>query len=195
MDRHGTFPIEKGEQLQVLADIIARINKVVVKGQDSAIFSITLNINLAIGREVPGMFPAIDPGDIEALTGPLDRREAPRPGEGLLLSPGLLDRHYAPRGTVRLFASAERPALVEELGRLDAGGRIIGGMLLGEDLPGRHMLRMPDDPAGYARALYAALHQLDDLGCDLILVEEVPDEILWAGVRDRLVRAATAASG
>jgi len=93
-----------------------------------------------------------------------------------------------------LFASTERPALAEELAQADAGGRIIGGMLLGEDLPGRHMLRMPDDPAGYARALYAALHQLDDLGCDLILVEQVPDEILWAGVRDRLVRAATAAT-
>jgi len=136
----------------------------------------------------------IGQAEVEALTGPLDRRAAPRPGEGLLLSPGLLDRHYAPRGTVRLFASTERPALAEELAQADAGGRIIGGMLLGEDLPGRHMLRMPDDPAGYARALYAALHQLDDLGCDLILVEQVPDEILWAGVRDRLVRAATAAT-
>ena len=136
----------------------------------------------------------IGQGEIEALIGLLDRRAVPRPGEGSLLSPGLLDRHYAPRGTVRLFAASERSLLADELARLDADGAIVGGMLLAEDLPGRHMLQMPSDPAGYARALYAALHQLDDLGCELIVIEEVPDAILWAGVRDRLVRAATAAT-
>lgn len=129
--------------------------------------------------------------EIEALAGRLDRRASPRPGEEALLSPGLLDRHYAPRARVRLFGAGEGATLAREVARREAAGEVVGGMLLEEELPGRHMLRMPGDPAGYARALYAALHQLDDLGCDLIVIEEVPDEILWAGVRDRLARAAT----
>ncbi|MDZ4675540.1 MAG: L-threonylcarbamoyladenylate synthase [Gemmatimonadota bacterium] len=133
----------------------------------------------------------IGQAEIEALVGPLDRRAVPRQGEGSLLSPGLLDRHYAPAARVRLFDPAERPMLAAELRGLEAEGRIVGGMLLGDDLPGKHMLRMPDEPAGYARALYAALHQLDDLRCHLIVIEMVPDQILWAGVRDRIVRAAT----
>ncbi len=41
----------------------------------------------------------------------------------------------------------------------------------------------------YARDLYATLHELDDAGCDLILVEPVPEDDAWAGVRDRLRRA------
>lgn len=133
----------------------------------------------------------INAADIEARVGPLGQRAS---AEGPLLSPGLHDRHYAPRARVRLFLPEERPALARESAAVESSGGVVGGMLLGDDLPGRHMLRMPDDPAGYARALYAALHQLDDLECDLIAIELVPDEILWAGVRDRLLRAATAAA-
>ena len=49
---------------------------------------------------------------------------------------------------------------------------------------------MPADARGYARLLYDTLHRLDDLGCDVVLVEPVPDDPDWAGVRDRLTRAA-----
>jgi L-threonylcarbamoyladenylate synthase len=128
---------------------------------------------------------------VEAIVGPLDHRALPRPGADSLLSPGLLDRHYAPAARVRLFTSSERGRLAGTLAEAVDRGAVIGGMVMGDDLPGAHMLRMPDDPAGYARALYAALHQLDDLGCDTIVIELVPDDILWAGVRDRLLRAAT----
>ena len=40
--------------------------------------------------------------------------------------------------------------------------------------------------------LFADLRELDDLGVDLIWVETPPDDQLWAGVRDRLSRAAAA---
>jgi L-threonylcarbamoyladenylate synthase len=49
---------------------------------------------------------------------------------------------------------------------------------------------MPADPIGYAARLYSALHALDDAGCDVIVVERVPDSAEWLGVRDRLERAA-----
>jgi L-threonylcarbamoyladenylate synthase len=52
---------------------------------------------------------------------------------------------------------------------------------------------MPADAAEYARILYAVLHELDDAGFDLILVESPPADSGWAGVADRLERAATSA--
>jgi L-threonylcarbamoyladenylate synthase len=50
--------------------------------------------------------------------------------------------------------------------------------------------RMPDAPAPYGRALYAALRALDAAGADRILVEAVPAVEAWAAVADRLTRAA-----
>jgi L-threonylcarbamoyladenylate synthase len=49
---------------------------------------------------------------------------------------------------------------------------------------------MPDNPTGYAAVLYARLHDLDGQGWDRILIELPPDTPEWAGVRDRLRRAA-----
>jgi L-threonylcarbamoyladenylate synthase len=49
---------------------------------------------------------------------------------------------------------------------------------------------MPADPAAYAEALYRRLHELDTEGYDWIWVEMPPDTPEWAGVRDRLTRAA-----
>jgi L-threonylcarbamoyladenylate synthase len=137
----------------------------------------------------------IGKSELEALIGPLDRRAVPRSGEQSLLSPGLLDRHYAPMARVVLFSEETQEGTARHLRAELEGGTVVGALLLKSDLPGDHLLRMPPDPAGYARALYAALHQLDDLGCGVVAVEMVPDEILWAGVRDRLVRAATPGPG
>jgi L-threonylcarbamoyladenylate synthase len=48
-----------------------------------------------------------------------------------------------------------------------------------------------DEPRPYAHDLYAALHQLDRSGCELLVVEALPDGAQWDAVRDRLQRAAT----
>jgi L-threonylcarbamoyladenylate synthase len=113
--------------------------------------------------------------------GPGDER--PRP------APGMLDRHYAPDAELRVVGSGE------EAKRLAAeahgAGRVVGALprtLL--NLPADHVIAMPSDARGYARLLYAALHSLDDAGCDLVLVEQLPDAGEWDGVRDRLRRAA-----
>jgi L-threonylcarbamoyladenylate synthase len=49
---------------------------------------------------------------------------------------------------------------------------------------------MPREPAAYAERLYGFLHELDSGGYDWISVEMPPDTPEWAGVRDRLMRAA-----
>jgi L-threonylcarbamoyladenylate synthase len=48
---------------------------------------------------------------------------------------------------------------------------------------------MPRDAEAYARKLYAALRELDQSGCEAILIETPPQDAVWAAVRDRLRRA------
>jgi L-threonylcarbamoyladenylate synthase len=49
---------------------------------------------------------------------------------------------------------------------------------------------MPRDAAQYAQQLYAALRSLDTMGYSAIAVQPLPSEPRWAGVADRLARAA-----
>lgn len=98
--------------------------------------------------------------------------------------PGGLARHYAPRTPARLVASHE---LDREIAR-----RRKKIALLAFARPDERVeiwRRMPRDPAGYGRRLYAALRELDAAGCDLILVESPPEDAEWSAVRDRLRRA------
>jgi L-threonylcarbamoyladenylate synthase len=104
-----------------------------------------------------------------------------------LPSPGMVRRHYAPRATLLRVAR-------DELDRALDGASTVGALLLeGTTVTPRAGLvarTLPRDAEGYARALFAVLHALDDLGCARIVVEEVPADEGWAGVRDRLARAA-----
>ncbi len=113
------------------------------------------------------------------------RADAPRP------APGMVERHYAPRATVWLFDASARDAMAARLAREAAATRA-GALLLSpwDARPAPALpLPMPDDPAAYAQRLYAALHQLDDAGCAVVLVERPPDTPAWQGVRDRIERA------
>ena len=118
----------------------------------------------------PGVIPLTE---LEAVTGPLRMAKA---GAGAHASPGMHKRHYQPATPLYLGAPP-----VTGRGfwlRLTPGG------------PGAGM-RMPADPRGYAALLYATLHSLDRQGFDWIAVEPPPDAPEWAGVLDRLRRAAT----
>ncbi|MGH7329584.1 MAG: Sua5 family C-terminal domain-containing protein, partial [Polyangiaceae bacterium] len=48
---------------------------------------------------------------------------------------------------------------------------------------------LPADASGFAAALFVTLHDLDDAGCDMVVVEAPPDSEEWLAVRDRLTRA------
>lgn len=117
-----------------------------------------------------------------ALAGAKATGDAPRP------SPGMLDRHYAPRARV-VLADAPDVGIRVELER--AHGHHTGAVVIhGSVEPGPTVVRLPDDPAAYAARLYATLHAIDDAGCDVVVVERVPESGAWLGVRDRLERAA-----
>lgn len=139
---------------------------------------------------------AISAAEIEEVIGPLARPG----GAGAMASdeahslpsPGMLDRHYAPRAVLRLVGSDDRDRVVAEISEAAASGRVTGALLLTPlDAPIDHVTPMPDRPEEYARLLYASLHALDRAGAEEVWVEAVPEDPAWEAVRDRLRRAAT----
>ncbi|HTU43493.1 MAG TPA: L-threonylcarbamoyladenylate synthase [Bryobacteraceae bacterium] len=109
----------------------------------------------------PGM---ITQEELEAVTGRHWDREMDLPH--ISESPGLHQRHYAPRTPFYLLEpGATKPA---------GTGRVI---------------EMPVDAQSYAEALYAKLHDADREGWDWIAVEKPPETPEWAGILDRLRRA------
>jgi L-threonylcarbamoyladenylate synthase len=120
----------------------------------------------------PGVIPL---PEIEALIGPIATGSivlAPAAGEGAHASPGMHARHYRPATPLYLIAPGARAP--------EGNG---AWLRLGRE--------MPAAPLAYAAALYEALHRLDSEGFDWIAVEQPPDAPEWAGVLDRLRRAAT----
>jgi L-threonylcarbamoyladenylate synthase len=113
-------------------------------------------------------------------------------GEETRSSPGMQERHYAPRARLVLGGTAEQSAtMASDLAR---GGESVGLLVRAAPvhaLPEGVLLRLlPGDPEGYARDLYGALHRLDDSGVSVIVVERVPGDEAWWAVADRLERGA-----
>lgn len=110
-------------------------------------------------------------------------------------SPGMLARHYAPEAQVRLVRSGAA-AMRDALREVAAPGVRVGAVTWSLEVPGGAAtgLRLPEDPAGYARELYAALHRLDG-AADILLVELPPEGAAWDAIHDRLRRASTPPEG
>ena len=131
----------------------------------------------------PGM---VSQAELESAIGPVGGAPLVAPGAPRL-SPGMTERHYAPRARVVLTDEEAWPAHLAEY-----HGQLSGALILGDPTWAvAHPMRMPIDPVAYAARLYAALHALDDLGCQVVLVEMPPADADWLGVRDRLVRASS----
>jgi L-threonylcarbamoyladenylate synthase len=110
---------------------------------------------------------------------------APRP------SPGMLDRHYAPRALVVLYDEPDSPAILQAIADCRAGGGRSAALARGPAPAGvDQVVLLPAEPMGYARELYGALHRVDATGVSLVLVERPPRDPTWDAVRDRLDRAA-----
>jgi L-threonylcarbamoyladenylate synthase len=103
-------------------------------------------------------------------------------------APGAQALHYAPQAPLVIVPASELHA---EVAARRAEGLRVGVV---DRAPGVGSAppseTLAADPVGYAAELYAAMHRLDDAGCDVIVAADVPDEAAWAGVRDRLERAA-----
>lgn len=142
-------------------------------------------------REVPVLLRPgmITPAQLEGACGERVRR----PDELADAAPrasGTLESHYAPNARVRLMDAKQLQTALDLLGTEARGIAIYSRVILATSSP--HVLRrhMPDDPAQAARQLFATLREFDAQGVNLIWVEAPPDTPEWAGVRDRLQRAA-----
>lgn len=112
--------------------------------------------------------------------------EAVAEGEAAM-SPGLAQKHYSPRARVMIAGPATRSMLK---------GNRVGVILRKSDEPRELILdalviTLPNDAQGYARGLYAALHDLDSQGCETIIIEPPPYDDDWAAVWNRIKRAAS----
>ncbi len=103
--------------------------------------------------------------------------------------PGNIAVHYQPHTPLSLVDTA---ALRTRLPRLPGDARIALAHT-SDDLPASpgvmRTLRLPADKPGFARAMYDALHALDQIGANAIWLERPPSDEEWRDVNDRLSRA------
>ena len=97
----------------------------------------------------------------------------------------MLDVHYAPAKPLRMTADVGAT-----LARESRRCAVMSFNAAPANVTTSLWLQAPSDPRGYAHHLYANLRRLDASGCETIVVETVPGGAEWAGVRDRLARAA-----
>lgn len=109
----------------------------------------------------------------------------PRPR---ILRPGMITRTQIEEviGPVEVGGGAESP------GQHAQHYRPRTPVVLGDSPREGHGVRLDvtGDPSAWAERLYAELHDLDRKGYDWIAIDLPPDTPEWAGIRDRLLRAA-----
>jgi L-threonylcarbamoyladenylate synthase len=115
------------------------------------------------------------------------------PAAGTPRTPGSTPQHYAPQTRVVIVSTPELEPRIEEL--LAAQHRVA---VLAQRPPRLARANVTWINAGrradvYQHDLYANLRSLDKAGAAAILVEELPDGLPWAAVRDRLARASAPA--
>lgn len=129
----------------------------------------------------------VDAARLEALLGQALRA----PDGSAPKASGTLAAHYAPRARVRLFSAAGLRAALAGPGRPAALAVYSRAPCPVDD--GGRWAEMSARPESAAFDLFATLRRLDDDGADEIWVEAPPaDDPRWAGVLDRLQRAAAA---
>lgn len=150
-------------------------------------------LELVLGRPVQPALRRAQDGAIEDAHAPVSADDA---NTARQRSPGMSDRHYAPRADVWLFDATQTGDIARALiDRKQAGiaGRVTALLRSTATLPFSTddvIVRMPDEPAAYARQLYAALHAADDAASAVVVIERPPDTEPWLAVLDRLNRAA-----
>jgi L-threonylcarbamoyladenylate synthase len=110
-----------------------------------------------------------------------------------LRSPGLSRKHYSPKAKLVVLRWRDDRDLRSQLSTCNL--QLSSGCVIAHtQIPsGEHLARMsvvPHDAEAFARAIYAELHQCDEVGAEWIVVEAAPDLPEWSGIADRLRRAA-----
>lgn len=168
----------------VLATLAGRIDAVVDGGPCRVGIESTV---IDVGAAVPTI---LRPGAtrLEEIRAFLPDAVMRMPGQAAHLddaaSPGLRHRHYAPALAALQLVDDVTAHWAGDAALLVPAGT---AQRLG---PRAALLEvLPDDAAGYARELYAALYRLERKAPARLIVEAVPGDDAWIAVRDRLARA------
>ena len=102
-------------------------------------------------------------------------------------SPGRQAVHYAPLTPAYRFETSQRGLIRPESDGFENGMVVLSPLKVFKEW-GR-IIAMPNDPADYARHLYAVLRKLDEMALGMIFIEIPPDVPEWSAVRDRISRA------
>jgi len=138
----------------------------------------------------PGMIHA------ESLTAVVGRVRTGRTGAQIgshLRSPGLLQKHYAPKAKLLVLDWQDEADLKDRLTARHVprtGCHLIAHTRIPSRVDLANVSVIPHDAEAFARAIYAELHRCDEAGAEWIVVEAPPDLPEWAAIADRLRRAA-----
>ena len=123
--------------------------------------------------------------------------------EEVLRSPGLLKKHYSPKAKLVIFSWRDEADLELQLSKIFSDNSKF--KIQNSKLARIHVIAhtripfgekfarvsvIPHDAEAFARAFYAELHQCDEAGAELIVVETLPKGESWRAISDRLERAA-----
>ncbi len=115
-------------------------------------------------------------------------------GRETLRSPGMLPRHYSPRARLEILSWRNTGELLSQVARhrVKASNiHVIAHTIIPDGGEFGRVSVIPRDAEAFARAIYAELHQCDEAGAGLIIVEAPPESHEWRAIADRLKRAAT----
>ena len=106
-------------------------------------------------------------------------------------SPGMLDKHYAPRTPMELVDLIDPASIdADEAARVGLLLYLDRGESLADHFGAVEVLTPKADPAEAAANLFGAVRRLDASGVERILAERAPAQSLGLAINDRLTRAA-----
>ena len=173
----------------VLRSLDGRIDMILDGGPTTGGIESTV-VSVADGIRIlrPGLISA---AEIESVVGqPVSHLCAPQPAQDQAFeSPGMMERHYAPRAKLVLVPSGHGAETAHEL---RTNGKKVRCLFIESQASYADFdIAMPVTAKLYAAQLYDVLHLLDSKGTEVIVAELPPDTEEWFAVRDRLTRAAS----
>ena len=178
----------------VRAQLGGKIPLIVDGGQSQVgIESTVLDLTVSPPRVLrPGM---IHTGSLAAVAGEAGRQQpgAGNKGGQALRSPGLLKKHYSPKARLLVLNWRDAADLNSQLSTLNPQPSTCFVIAHTHIPAAENFARVsviPRDATAFARAIYGELHRCDAEGAGLIVVEAPPEAPEWAGIADRLRRAA-----
>jgi L-threonylcarbamoyladenylate synthase len=173
----------------VLADLESRIDMILDAGQTNIGIESTV---LDLTSDPPAILRPgwVTPQQLASSIGPVATALA---GEELRRSPGTRHRHYSPRARVLLVEGAS-PGFLQDIceqNLREGSVAFIGHSAINLVRSDFHQTVLDNSAECYARAMYAALREADEMAPVVIVVEGIDVQGEGAAVMDRLRRAAS----